>query len=90
MNTNNIKYPNNKLKEIRKERNLFQKDVARVLEMKCEDRLCRWEKGLSAPSITNLARLAKLYQVLPHELYPELFADPQAVSSLPGSNQQIH
>jgi len=73
MTNNNIKYPNNRLKEIRLKRNLLQREVASQLNLQCTDRLCKWEKGLAIPSVPNLFKIAQLYHVVPHELYPELF-----------------
>lgn len=53
----------NKLKELRKERGLTQKQVAEMLGLKCEDRISHWERGQAMPSSKNLFRLAKLYKV---------------------------
>lgn len=63
----------NKLKRLRQERSALQKDIAASLKMCVTDRLSHWEKGTAIPSIVNLFRLAAIYQVLPHELYPELY-----------------
>lgn len=35
--------------------------------------ISHWERGLSAPSVVNLFRLALIYGVRPEELYPDLF-----------------
>jgi transcriptional regulator with XRE-family HTH domain len=61
----------NRLKELRKERGLTQKQVAEFLGHKSEDRISHWEKGQAIPNVPNLFKLAKLYEVLPHEIYPK-------------------
>jgi transcriptional regulator with XRE-family HTH domain len=43
--------------------------------MNIADRISRWEHGQSMPSIKNIIRLAKVLEVSPDEIYPELFAD---------------
>lgn len=70
-----MKTINNKLKELRLRNNLKQGEVAIWLNMQCENRLSRWEHGTSMPSVSNLFRLAQLYRVLPHTLYPDLFRE---------------
>ena len=62
----------NTLKELRKKYTLTQKDVAIILGFKSEDRICLWERGQAMPSVENLFRLAKLYDVHPYEIYPGL------------------
>jgi transcriptional regulator with XRE-family HTH domain len=62
------KYPN-KLKEIRKTKNLTQLDVAKQLGMKSQDRISHWEKGQSIPSVINLFKICKLYNVKPEDVY---------------------
>ena len=59
----------NTLREHRKRVNLKQSDVAEALGFKSTDRISRWEKGLTYPHVVNLFKLAKLYGVMPHELY---------------------
>ena len=39
----------------------------------CADRISRWENGTAMPSVVNLFKLAAIYEVMPHELYPELY-----------------
>ena len=65
------KYPN-KLKEIRTARGLLQKDIAKALNMQLEDRISRWEKGQSIPSLPNLIKLCRVYKTKIEDLYPEL------------------
>jgi Helix-turn-helix. len=63
----------NRLREHRVKAGLLQRDVASLLQLDCTDRLSRWENGLSYPSIMNLFKLARIYEVMPQQLYPELF-----------------
>jgi len=69
----NEQFVSNQLRFHRTKAGLFQKDVARTLGLDCADRISRWESGLAMPSIVNLFRLAAIYKVMPHELYPELY-----------------
>jgi transcriptional regulator with XRE-family HTH domain len=64
--------PNN-LRSHRKAAGLLQSDVARALGLDCADRISHWENGTAMPNIVNLFKLAAIYGVKPHELYPELF-----------------
>lgn len=73
MRNTNVKYPNNTLKEYRVRSGLTQEQVSQKLNMQCEGRLSRWEKGLSVPSVSNLGKLSQIYQVSPAVLYPEMF-----------------
>jgi transcriptional regulator with XRE-family HTH domain len=66
-------WKNNKLKELRKARNLTQKDIARLIDHKGAERICHWERGEALPSVPNLFKLAMLFKVFPHEIYPSLF-----------------
>ena len=59
----------NNLKKYRLEAGLTQKQVAQMLELDCENRLCRWEKGQAMPSVINLYKLARIYGVVPTNLY---------------------
>jgi len=68
----NKPFPNN-LRERRLKAGLLQRDVAARLALDCADRLSRWENGSAMPNTVNLFRLAALYNVKPHELYPELY-----------------
>jgi transcriptional regulator with XRE-family HTH domain len=63
--------PNN-LKALRKRAGLRQQDLAVKLGFEAFDRISRWEKGLCYPSVENLFLLVRLYNVQPHEIYPEL------------------
>ena len=63
----------NRFRELRKQKGMRQKEVATLLGYKNEDLISHWEKGQVLPGMTNLFKLAKIYGVLPHELYLELF-----------------
>jgi transcriptional regulator with XRE-family HTH domain len=62
------KYPNT-LKELRLKNNFTQKQVATYLNLQSENRLCRWEQGQSYPSVFNLIKLCKLYEVPIENIY---------------------
>jgi transcriptional regulator with XRE-family HTH domain len=61
----------NNLKEYRKKANLKQTEVARLLGFTTSERISRWEKGKSYPSVLNLFKLAEIYGVFPYVLYKE-------------------
>lgn len=63
----------NNLKKLRNEKGVLQKHIAGTFGMCVTDRISHWEKGTAIPNIVNLFRLAATYNVLPHELYPDLF-----------------
>lgn len=65
-------YPN-RLREIRKQRNLRQLDVACSMGFTTTDRISKWEKGVGMPSLVSLFKIAVLYEVNPVELYPEIW-----------------
>lgn len=56
-----------KLKELRKEAGLTQKQLARLLN-KSETGYASWEQGLSEPSINDLRALCKIYNISADEL----------------------
>ena len=62
-------YSNN-LKQLRTEKHLSQKQVAAYLNLQSENRVCRWERGQSYPSLNNLIKLSKLYAVPIENIYP--------------------
>jgi transcriptional regulator with XRE-family HTH domain len=68
----NTKFVSNKLRFYREQAGLTQKAVAEALGLDCTDRISRWENSIAMPSVANLFRLAEIYKVMPHELYPEL------------------
>ena len=51
-----------RLKELRKEQNLTQKQIAIILK-KSETGYASWEQGLSEPSINDLIFLSEFYNV---------------------------
>ncbi len=71
----NKPFPNS-LREQRTKAGLLQRDVAKLLGLDCADRLSRWENGQAVPSIVNLFKLASIYKIEPHLLYPELYKPP--------------
>ncbi len=68
MNDIQIKYPN-KLKEHRIKSGYTQKQVAKMLQMQCEDRLSHWERGQAMPSVLNVLKLSKIYSAKVEEIY---------------------
>jgi transcriptional regulator with XRE-family HTH domain len=62
------KYPNN-LKDLRLKMKLTQKQVAAYLNLESWNRISRWERGQSCPSLNNLMKLSKLYQISIEEVY---------------------
>lgn len=56
-----------KLKELREERNLYQKDIGRVVN-KVANCISNWEKGLTEPGITDIIKLADYFGVSTDEL----------------------
>ena len=60
---------NNNIKKYRLKAWLTQKQVAEMLRLDCENRLCRWENGQAMPSIKNLLKLAKAYKTSINNLY---------------------
>lgn len=59
----------NNLRKFREAKGHRQIDVVDKLGFTTTDRLSYWERGIAAPNIVNLFRLAALYEVKPHELY---------------------
>jgi transcriptional regulator with XRE-family HTH domain len=50
-----------------------QKTVARLLGFATTAMVSRWELGIAVPSLVQSYQLARLYQVMPHELYPSIW-----------------
>ncbi len=65
----------NRLRELRKQQGLTQKQVALLMGFKIEDRISHWEKGIAVPGLQNLFRLCSLYNVTPMYIYSELYDD---------------
>ena len=70
----------NKLRFYRERAGLTQKDVAAALGLDCTDRISRWENGVAMPSVPNLFKLADIYKVMPHEMYPKLVLNLDTLS----------
>lgn len=68
MNKRKTIIPNN-LKEYRLKVNLTQKQVAKLIGVNSEERVCHWEKGNNVPSALNLVKLCTLYKTEPKNLY---------------------
>lgn len=51
-----------KLKEIRQEKGLYQKDIAQILN-KTITCICDWERGRTEPSLQDLTQIADYFQV---------------------------
>lgn len=52
---------------------LKQSELAEKMGFKSNERISMWENGNTMPSVENLFTLAKILEVLPHELYPNLW-----------------
>ena len=52
----------NKIKELRKEKGLTQKQLAELVN-KSETGLASWEQGLSEPSVNDIRTLCKIFGV---------------------------
>ena len=63
----------NKLKTCRRLSGYSRKKVARIIGHADTSTISRWERGIALPGLLQTFHLAQLYQVLPHELYPELW-----------------
>ena len=74
---------NNKLKEIRKQHELTQKEVATLLGFQSEDRISHWEKGQGYPSIPNLLKLCRIYGVKVEDIYSENTPPIGAITRVP-------
>ena len=62
------------LKELRKERNLYQKDLAKILN-KSTTCICEWENGNNEPNIEDLIKLADFFACTTDELLGRVVAD---------------
>lgn len=55
------------IKRIRQEHNLYQKDLAKILN-KTITCICDWERGRTEPSIEDIIKLADYFQITTDEL----------------------
>lgn len=60
----------NNLRELRIRHGYTQAELAKLMGLKCEDRISHWEKGLAYPSVVNALKLARLLNVSVEVLYP--------------------
>ena len=63
----------NRLKQYRRRAGYSQKKVARILKLRDASMLSRWEHGVAVPMLSQVFMLASIYNILPHELYDELW-----------------
>ena len=75
MNRKEKKFIPNRLRKYRLMMGYKQKDVARLLGIKSQSKISRWEKGLSTPSLKNLFQLSALYKTLCDALYFDFFKE---------------
>ena len=68
-----ISRTSNKLKWFRRCQGYSQKKVARILGLADTSTLSKWEHGICYPSLLQVFRLARMYHILPHELFAELW-----------------
>lgn len=59
------------LKELRKEKDITQEQLAEKIKVSCRT-VSRWETGTSDPSTSNLIAIAKLFHITPEELLKEV------------------
>jgi len=61
----------NKLRELRIKNGLTQKDLIKKLNLSnSQNRVSKWERGTAVPSLENLSKLCRIYNVEIKELYP--------------------
>lgn len=68
MKNNKKKYPNN-LRRHRDLAGLSRKQLARLLNVRNENMISRWERGLAMPSVINLMQMKILYRATTDVLY---------------------
>ena len=59
----------NSLRKYRKIKGLTQREVAKLLGLKSQSQLSRWERGVSLPSTLNLFKLSALYNTMVDALF---------------------
>ncbi len=69
MHVHGRKHINNCIRKHRKVMGYPTKDIAWLLNIRCANRVSRWERGLAMPSAKNLFKLALLFRTLPDQLY---------------------
>jgi len=63
----------NYLKRIRRAAGYSQREVASILGVSYTTSICKWEKGLLMPGLRHVFIMANLFEVMPQELYVELW-----------------
>ena len=63
----------NRLRVIRKEKNLKPKDVAEIMGLRFTSQLSQWESGRSMPTLISAFRLARAYGVIAEDLFIDHF-----------------
>lgn len=74
-------YPN-KLRSYRRCAGYSQKKVSRMLALPDTSMLSRWEHGMGFPKLLQLFRLARIYNIYPHQLYDDLWQGVEPGESL--------
>jgi len=59
----------NNLKEYRLKAGLTQKEVAKLIGVNSEERVCHWEQGRNVPGALNLIKICKLYNISQNQIY---------------------
>lgn len=86
----------NRLKSFRRRKGCSRKKIARLLGFSDTNSLYKWEKGERMPNGLQLLQLATIYEVMPHDLYEDLWIDLHNDESLLlsdetfNSNHQFH
>jgi transcriptional regulator with XRE-family HTH domain len=62
----------NNLKEYRIKAGLTQRQVAQLIGVNNEERVCHWESGRNVPNVFNLMKLCEIYKTTPLELFSEI------------------
>lgn len=60
-----------KLKDLRIERNLYQKDIANAMKVN-QSAVAKWEKETNIPNVYILIKLAKFYKISFDELLEDV------------------
>ena len=63
----------NKLISFRRRKGYTRKRVSKALNLYDTSLLCRWENGERVPNALQFLQLATIYEVLPHNLYDEMW-----------------
>ncbi len=69
----------NKLRIYRRQSNLTQKQVAKILDLKCSSVISRWESGNKLPSLTQALQLAALFRRLVTDIFYDLFCEQREI-----------